>query len=129
MAFNQLMYITLLYLVPVNFGFIPFVRRKSTLSQAFFNKRYFASLTCVFILRHSSNWNPRRLHPEPFPPKENHNVGPLRFDDDHDHICFSLRRFEYLAKRSNVFRSLQSYCYIITSKTNTGKIKKKYIKV
>jgi hypothetical protein len=60
-----------------------------------------------FILRHSSNWNPHRLHPEPFPPKENHNVGPLRFNDDHDHICFSLRRFEYLAERSNVGRSLQ----------------------
>jgi hypothetical protein len=53
-----------------------------------FNKRYFASLTCVFYLRHSSNWNPHRLHSEPFPPKENHNVRLLRFDDDHDHICY-----------------------------------------
>jgi hypothetical protein len=31
-----------------------------------FNKRYFVSLTCVFYLRHSSNWNPHRLHSEPF---------------------------------------------------------------
>jgi hypothetical protein len=30
-----------------------------------------------FILRYSSNWNSHRLHSEPFPPKENHNVGPL----------------------------------------------------
>jgi hypothetical protein len=35
-------------LVAVSFGFISFVRRKSTLSQAFFNKRYFSSLRCVF---------------------------------------------------------------------------------
>jgi hypothetical protein len=55
-----------------------------------------------FILRYSSNWNLHRLHSELFPPKENHNVGPLGFDDDHDHICFSLRRFKYLAERSNV---------------------------
>jgi hypothetical protein len=48
-----------------------------------FNKRYFASLTCVFYLRYSSNWNPHRLHSEPFPPKEKHNVELLRFDDDH----------------------------------------------
>jgi hypothetical protein len=34
-----------------------------------FNKRYFASLTCVFYLRHSSNWNPHRLHSEPFSAK------------------------------------------------------------
>jgi hypothetical protein len=66
---------------------------------------------CV-ILRYSSNWNPHRLHSEPFPPKENQNVGPLRFDDDHDHICFSLRRFEYLAERSNVFRSLQGRAFL-----------------
>jgi hypothetical protein len=50
--------------------------------------RYFASLTCVFYLRYSSNWNPHRLHSEPFPPKEKHNVGLLRFDDYHDHICY-----------------------------------------
>jgi hypothetical protein len=61
-----------------------------------------ASLTCVFYLRHSSNWNPHRLHSEPFlffPPKERHNVGLLRFDDDHDHICYRLRRFKYLAEK------------------------------
>jgi hypothetical protein len=32
-------------------------------------KVYFASLTCVFYLRHSSNWNPHRLHSEPFSAK------------------------------------------------------------
>jgi hypothetical protein len=31
--------------------------------------QYFASLTCVFYLRHSSNWNPHRLHSEPFSAK------------------------------------------------------------
>jgi hypothetical protein len=87
----------LLYLTPVNFGFISFVRRKPTLSQAFFNKRYFASLTCVFYLRHSSNWNPHHLHSEPFPPKEKHNVGLLRFDD-HDHICYRFAQVRIVFK-------------------------------
>jgi hypothetical protein len=54
---------------------------------------------CVLI-----NWNPHRLHSEPFlffPPKERHNVGLLRFDDDddHDHICYRLRRFKYLSEK------------------------------
>jgi hypothetical protein len=101
---SWLIYFILLDLVPVNFGFSSFVHRKSTLSQAFFNKRYFASLTCVFYFAvlFQLDWNPHRLHSEPLPPKEKHNVGPLRIDDDHDHICFSLRRFDYLAERSNV---------------------------
>jgi hypothetical protein len=34
-----------------------------------------------------------------FPPKVRHNVGLLRFDDDHDHICYRLRRFKYLAEK------------------------------
>jgi hypothetical protein len=72
-----------------------------------FNKRYFASLTCVFYLRHSSNWNPHRLHFEPFPPKENHNVGLLRFDDDHDHICYRFAQVQIFGGKSNVFKSLQ----------------------
>jgi hypothetical protein len=72
-----------------------------------FNKRYFASLTCVFYLRHSSNWNPHRLHSEPFPPKENHNVGLLRFDDDHDHICYRFAQVQIFGGKSNVFKSLQ----------------------
>jgi hypothetical protein len=74
-----------------------------------FNKRYFASLTCVFYLRHSSNWNPHRLHSEPFPPKENHNVGLLRFDDDHDHICYRFAQVQIFGGKSNVFKSLQYY--------------------
>jgi hypothetical protein len=45
-------------------------------------------LLYVFYLRYSSNWNPHRLHSELFPPKEKHNVGLLRFDNDHDHICY-----------------------------------------
>jgi hypothetical protein len=56
----------------------------------------------VFYLRHSSNWNPHRLHSEPFlffRQKKDHNVGLLRFDDDHDHICYRLRRFKYLAEK------------------------------
>jgi hypothetical protein len=34
-----------------------------------------------------------------FPPKERHNVGLLPFDDDHDHICYRLRRFKFLAEK------------------------------
>jgi hypothetical protein len=71
-------------------------------------KRYFASLTCVFYLRHSSNWNPHRLHSEPFPPKEKHNVGLLRFDDDHDHICYRFAQVRIFGGKSNVFKSLQT---------------------
>jgi hypothetical protein len=63
---------------------------------------------CVFFyLRHSSNWNPHRLHSEPFPPKENHNVGLLRFDDDHDHICYRFAQVQIFGGKSNVFKSLQ----------------------
>jgi hypothetical protein len=61
----------------------------------------------VFYLRHSSNWNPHCLHSEPFPPKENHNVGLLRFDDDHDHICYRFAQVQIFGGRSNVFKSLQ----------------------
>jgi hypothetical protein len=60
-----------------------------------------------FYLRHSSNWNPHRLHSEPFPPKENHNVGLLRFDDDHDHICYRFAQVQIFGGKSNVFKSLQ----------------------
>jgi hypothetical protein len=62
----------------------------------------------VFYLRHSSNWNPHRLHSEPFPPKENHNVGLLRFDDDHDHICYRFAQVQIFGGKSNVFKSLQT---------------------
>jgi hypothetical protein len=63
---------------------------------------------CFFFnLRHSSNWNPHRLHSEPFPPKENHNVGLLRFDDDHDHICYRFAQVQIFGGKSNVFKSLQ----------------------
>jgi hypothetical protein len=61
----------------------------------------------VFYLRHSSNWNPHRLHSEPFPPKENHNVGLLRFDDDHDHLCYRFAQVQIFGGKSNVFKSLQ----------------------
>jgi hypothetical protein len=87
---SELIFCTWLYLAPVNFGFISFVRRKSTLSQTFFNKRYLAPLTCVFYLRHSSNWNPHRLHSEPF--------------------FFTKRKTQRRAppiRKSNVFKSLQ----------------------
>jgi hypothetical protein len=68
-----------------------------------------ASLTCVFYLRHSSNWNPHRLHSEPFPPKEKHNVGLLRFDDDHDHICYRFAQVRIFGGKSNIITSLQYF--------------------
>jgi hypothetical protein len=55
-----------------------------------------------------ADWNPHRLHPEPFPPKENHNVGLLRFDDDHDHICYRFAQVQIFGGKSNVFKSLQA---------------------
>jgi hypothetical protein len=51
--------------------------------------------------------NPHRLHSEPFPPQENHNVGLLRFDDDHDHICYRFAQVQIFGGKSNVFKSLQ----------------------
>jgi hypothetical protein len=45
--------------------------------------------------------------PNLFPPKENHNVGRLRFDDDHDHICYRFAQVQIFGGKGNVFRSLQ----------------------
>jgi hypothetical protein len=42
-----------------------------------------------------------------FPPKERHNVGLLRFDDDHDHICYRFAQVRIFGGKSNVFKSLQ----------------------
>jgi hypothetical protein len=42
-----------------------------------------------------------------FPPKERHNVGLLRFDDDHDHICYRFAQVQIFGGKSNVFKSLQ----------------------
>jgi hypothetical protein len=47
------------------------------------------------------------LHSEPFPPKEYHNVGLLRFDDDHDHICYRFAQVQIFGGKNNVFKSLQ----------------------
>jgi hypothetical protein len=70
----------------------------------------------VFYLRHSSNWNPHRLHSEPFPSKEKHNVGLLRFDDDDKcgrDICYRFAQVRIFGGKSNVFRSLQDRkCFI-----------------
>jgi hypothetical protein len=43
-----------------------------------------------------------------FPPKERHNVGLLRFDDDHDHICYRFAQVQIFVGKSNVFKSLQA---------------------
>jgi hypothetical protein len=45
--------------------------------------------------------------PNLFPPKEKHNVGLLRFDDDHDHICYRFAQVRIFGGKSNVFKSLQ----------------------
>jgi hypothetical protein len=42
-----------------------------------------------------------------FPPKERHNVGLLRFDDDHDHICYRFAQVRIFGGKSNEFKSLQ----------------------
>jgi hypothetical protein len=45
--------------------------------------------------------------PNLFPQKEKHNVGLLRFDDDHDHIYYRFAQVRIFGGKSNVFRSLQ----------------------
>jgi hypothetical protein len=55
-----------------------------------------------FILWYSSNWNSHRLHSESFPPKEKHNVGPFASMTITTTLVSVLRRFKYLAERSNV---------------------------
>jgi hypothetical protein len=46
-----------------------------------------------------------------FPPKENHNEGRLRFDDDHDHICYRFAQVQIFGGKSNVFKSLHRLDY------------------
>jgi hypothetical protein len=54
-----------------------------------------------------------QLEPSPFafrtffPPKEKHNVGLLRFDDDHDHICYRFAQVQIFGGKGNVFKTLQ----------------------
>jgi hypothetical protein len=43
-----------------------------------------------------------------FSAKRKHNVGLLRFDDDHDHICYRFAQVRIFGGKSNVFRSLQT---------------------
>jgi hypothetical protein len=57
------------------------------------------------VLRHSSYWNPNRLHSAPLPPKENHNVGPFASMTTTTTLVSVLSSLEYLAERS--IRSLQ----------------------
>jgi hypothetical protein len=70
--------------------------------------------------------------PNLFPPKERHNVGLLRFDDDHDHICYRFAQVRIFGGKSNVFKSLQCSaikkkkltinCQKQNSRTNIGSI-------
>jgi uncharacterized protein YbgA (DUF1722 family) len=62
-----------------------------------------------FILGYSSNWNPHRLHSEPLPPEEKHNVGPFASMMFTTTLVSVLRRFEYLAERSNVLDHYNHY--------------------
>jgi hypothetical protein len=45
--------------------------------------------------------------PNLFPPKQKHNVGLLRFDDDHAHISYRFAQVPIFGGKSNVFKSLQ----------------------
>jgi hypothetical protein len=55
-----------------------------------------------------------------FPPKENHNVGLLQFNDDHDHICYRFAQVQIFGGKSNVFKSLQ----YITFSANYSSLRK-----
>jgi hypothetical protein len=62
--------------------------------------------------------------PNLFPPKEKHNVGLLRFDDDQDHICYRFAQVQIFGGKSNVFKSLhciyilQCVLYMYKNKDN-----------
>jgi hypothetical protein len=68
-----------------------------------------------------------QLEPSPvafrtfFPPKENHNVGLLRFDDHHDHICYRFAQVQIFGGKSNVFKSLQAIMALGKYFTGKGK--------
>jgi hypothetical protein len=49
--------------------------------------------------------------PNLFPPKEKHNVGLLRLDDDHDHLCYRFAQVRIFGGKSNVFKSLQTMTF------------------
>jgi hypothetical protein len=79
------------------------------------------SFVC-FILRYSSNWNPQRLHSEPLPPKEKHNVGPVASMTTTTTLVSVLPRFEYLAEGSNVldhYNFLSTYDKKVTRRQKT----------
>jgi hypothetical protein len=73
-----------------------------------------------FILRYSSNWNPHRLHEKPFLPKEKHNVGPFVSMTITTTPISVLRRFEYLAERSNVLDHYNTVKKLVPSTYGVG---------
>jgi hypothetical protein len=98
--------INLFYIVKLNvcyFGVVSFL----IYYRHFSIKGIFRPSHVCFILRYSSSWNPHRLHSEHFPPKEKHNVRPLRFDDDHHHSCTSFAQVRIFGGKKECIRSLQ----------------------
>jgi hypothetical protein len=50
------------------------------------------------------------------------NVELLRFDDDHDHICYRFAQVRIFGGKSNVFRSLQQFLFYLNRAINNGDI-------
>jgi hypothetical protein len=59
--------------------------------------------------------------PNLFPPKERH-VGLLRFDDDHDHICYRFAQVRIFGGKSNVFKSLQYSLPVYNSRMENSRL-------
>jgi hypothetical protein len=101
--------INFLYFVKLNFcplySFQFFFRSK--LLQAFLIKGILRPSHVCFICGTLPTGTLTVCIPNLFPPKENHNVGLLRFDDDHDHICYRFAQVQIFGGKSNVFKSLQ----------------------
>jgi hypothetical protein len=116
----------LLYLVSVKFGFISFVRRKPTVSI----KGILRPSHVCFIFGTLPTGTLTVCIPKLFPPKEKYSVGLLRFDDDHDHICYRFAQVRIFAGKSNVFRSLQPVPVVAIISQNCGLFSwSKYIKL
>jgi hypothetical protein len=97
----------LLYLAPVNLDSFHLFAETQRYHRHFSIKGILRPSHVCFICGTLPTGTLTVCIPNLFPPKEKHNVGLLRFDDDHDHICYRFAQVRIFCGKSNVFKSLQ----------------------